>query len=259
MRLLSPKMVIDDLNVYFGNDHVIKNVSMEIPDHEVTALIGPSAVGKTTALRALNRMHDHNMQVHTHNARVTGRVLLDDTDIYAAGTDDVAVRGRIGMVFQQANLFPMSIYNNVVFGARIRGIKDRRVLDEIAERNLQAAALWDEVKDRLNGFAKELSGGQQQRLCIARTLGAEPEILLMDEPTSALDPGATMKVEDLILELKQNYTIVIVTHNMGQAARISDNTAYFHDGNLIEMDKTTKIFTTPQNKLTEDFVTGRIG
>jgi phosphate transport system ATP-binding protein len=227
---------------------------MEIPEHRVTALIGPSGCGKSTFLRVLNRMNEL-----IENTRFSGTVLLDGQDIYHRQMDVVSLRRRVGMVFQKSNPFPKSIFENVAYGPRIAGIRNRRVLAEIVEHCLRRAALWDEVKDRLHHSALTLSGGQQQRLCIARALATEPEVLLMDEPASALDPVATAKIEDLIFELKNNYTIVIVTHNMQQAARISDLTAFFYQGRLVEMGPTSKIFTRPEQPATEDYITGRFG
>ncbi len=250
----APKMRVENLNVYYGKLQAIKNASLRVPKNRVTALIGPSGCGKSTFVRALNRMHDLNPSV-----RVEGVVTLDDEDIYAPGVDPVAVRHRIGMVFQRPNPFPKSIFDNVVYGLRIHGARGRRHLMELAERSLRHAALWDEVKDRLNHSALELSGGQQQRLCIARVVAVEPEVIVMDEPASALDPIATSKIEDLIGELKKDYTVVIVTHSMQQAARISDYTAFFLMGDLIETGKTRDIFFKPTDKRTEDYITGRYG
>ncbi len=248
------KLMITDLNVYYGAFQAIKNASLDVPENCVTALIGPSGCGKSTFIRALNRMHDLQPDV-----RVEGEVVLDGEDIYAPGVDPVAIRHRIGMVFQRPNPFPKSIFENVVYGPRTHGEKNRKTLLEIAERSLRHAALWNEVKDRLDRSALELSGGQQQRLCIARCLAVDPEVLLMDEPASALDPIATSKIEDLIGELKKDYTVVIVTHSMQQAARISDFTAFFLMGDLIERNATRAIFTTPKDKRTEDYITGRYG
>ncbi|MEO6912871.1 MAG: phosphate ABC transporter ATP-binding protein PstB [Candidatus Baltobacteraceae bacterium] len=252
--LKAAKLRIEDLNVYYGDFQAIKNASLDVPENRVTALIGPSGCGKSTFIRALNRMHDLAPDV-----RVEGRVTLDGEDIYAQNVDPVTVRHRIGMVFQRPNPFPKSIYENAVYGPKIHGEKDRRKLQEIAERSLRNAALWDEVKDRLHDSALDLSGGQQQRLCIARVLAVEPEVILMDEPASALDPIATSKIEDLIGELKKAYTVVIVTHSMQQAARISDYTAFFLLGDLIEIAKTREMFTNPRDKRTEDYITGRYG
>jgi phosphate transport system ATP-binding protein len=248
------KMCVEDLNVYYGTVQAIKHASLQVPENCVMALIGPSGCGKSTFIRALNRMHDL-----TPGVTVEGRVTLDGEDIYASDMDPVTIRHRIGMVFQRPNPFPKSIFENVVYGPRIHGVRGRKQLLEIAERSLRHAALWDEVKDRLDKSALELSGGQQQRLCIARVLAVEPEVILMDEPASALDPIATSKIEDLIGELKKYYTVVIVTHSMQQAARISDNTAFFLMGELIEIGPTRDIFFKPQDKRTEDYITGRYG
>jgi len=248
------KLKIHDMNVYYGAFRAIKDADLDVPDRRVMALIGPSGCGKTTFLRALNRMHDL-----TPGARVTGSVTLEGMDIYAPGVDPVTVRHRIGMVFQRPNPFPKSVFENVVYGPKIGGENDHAKLLECAERSLRAAALWDEVKDRLYKPALDLSGGQQQRLCIARVLAVEPEVILMDEPASALDPIATSKIEDLISELKRDYTVVIVTHSMQQAARISDFTTFFLLGELIEIGTTSDIFTRPRDKRTEDYITGRYG
>jgi phosphate transport system ATP-binding protein len=248
------KVDVRDLNVYYGTFHAIKGANLRVQDRRVTALIGPSGCGKSTFLRALNRMHDL-----TPGTRVTGSVSLDGADIYGASVDPVVVRYRIGMVFQRPNPFPKSIFENVVYGPRIHGDSDRSTLLAIAEKSLRRAALWDEVKDRLHRSALDLSGGQQQRLCIARVLAVEPEVILMDEPASALDPIATSKIEDLIGELKKDYTVVIVTHSMQQAARISDFTAFFLLGDLIEVGTTSDIFTRPKDNRTEDYITGRYG
>ncbi len=248
------KLNVERLNVYYGAFHAIKNASLAVPANKVMALIGPSGCGKSTFIRALNRMHDL-----TPGARVEGSVLLDRRDIYAPEVDPVTIRYRIGMVFQRPNPFPKSIYDNVVYAPRIHGVSDRTTLTDICERSLRRAALWDEVKDRLDRSAMALSGGQQQRLCIARCLSVDPEVILMDEPASALDPIATSKIEDLIHSLKKEYTVVIVTHSMQQAARISDNTAFFLLGELLETDTTATIFTKPKDKRTEDYITGRYG
>jgi phosphate transport system ATP-binding protein len=248
------KLEARDLDVYYGNFHAIKNANLSVPEHCVMALIGPSGCGKSTFLRALNRMHDL-----TPDARVEGRVLLDNEDIYASNVDPVTVRHRIGMVFQRPNPFPKTIYENVVYGPKIHGERSKKTLMEICEKGLRGAALWDEVKDRLDRSALDLSGGQQQRLCIARSLAVDPEVILMDEPASALDPIATSKIEDLIDDLKKAYTVVIVTHSMQQAARISDFTTFFLMGELIESDATSTIFTKPRDKRTEDYITGRYG
>ena len=247
------KLLIEDLNLYYGDFHALHGINMDIREKKITAFIGPSGCGKSTLLKSLNRMNDL-----VEGCRIEGRVLLDGDDIFA--NDDVnTLRKRVGMVFQKPNPFPMSVYDNIAFGPRTHGIHSKSQLDEIVERSLRQAAIWDECKDRLNKSALGFSGGQQQRLCIARALAVQPEVLLMDEPTSALDPISTMKIEDLALELKENYTIVIVTHNMQQAARISDKTAFFLLGDLIEYNKTTEIFANPQNKKTEDYITGRFG
>ncbi len=246
---------IHRLNVWFGRQQVLRAISLRIQPKAVTAIIGPSGCGKSTFLRSLNRMHDL-----VPAARVEGKVLLFDGDLYAKGLDATMVRRRVGMVFQKSNPFPtMSIAENVTAGLRLNGLRRKSVVEERMERALQMAALWDEVKDRLHASALSLSGGQQQRLCIARALAMEPEVMLMDEPASALDPIATAKIEELILELKTHVTVVIVTHNMQQAARMSDHTAFFYLGELIEFDRTNKIFTSPANKRTEDYVTGRFG
>ena len=247
-----PKMVTRNLNSFFGKTHAIKDVSIEISTNKVLAIIGPSGCGKSTFLRSLNRMHE------VAGGTITGTVLLDGMNVY--DTDPVFVRRRVGMVFQKANPFPTkSIFENVAAGLRLNGWRDKKKVGEIVERSLKQAALWDEVKDDLNKSGMSLSGGQQQRLCIARTLAVDPEVVLMDEPASALDPIATAKIEELIYELKKEYTIVIVTHNMQQAARVSDETAFFYIGTLVEFGDTKKIFTNPSNKQTEDYVTGRFG
>lgn len=248
------KIKVEDLHLYYGDFLALKNINMEIRSNEVTALIGPSGCGKSTFLRTLNRMNDLIPSV-----RITGNVLIDGENIYNSQVDVAALRRRVGMVFQKPNPFPMSVYDNVAYGPRIHGEKRKSRLDEIVEKSLRQAALWDEVEDRLHRPAIGLSGGQQQRLCIARLLAVEPEILLMDEPTSALDPMATAKIEELIRDLANNYTIIIVTHNMQQAARVSDRTAFFLHGELIEYDLTEKIFTSPRDRRTEDYVTGRFG
>lgn len=249
-----PKIVVRDLNTYYGAKQALKNVSLEAPAHRVTALIGPSGCGKSTFLRTLNRMNDT-----IPGFRLEGRVLLDDEDVYAPGVDPVALRRRVGMVFQRPNPFPRSIYENVAFGPRLHGLKRKAELDEVVEWSLRAANLWEEVRDRLRDSAFTLSGGQQQRLCIARALAVHPEVLLMDEPASALDPTSTSRIEDLITYLKSEYTIIIVTHNMQQAARISDQTAFFLDGQLVEAGPTSEIFTRPREKRTEEYITGRFG
>ena len=255
------KLQLNDLNIYYGDFHAVQNVNMDIPAQAVTAFIGPSGCGKSTVLRTLNRMHEV-----IPNATVDGQVLLDGHDIYAKNVDPVAVRNTIGMVFQKANPFPtMSIEDNVVAGLKLSGEKNKKKLKEVAERSLRGANLWDEVKDRLDKPGGGLSGGQQQRLCIARAIAVQPEVLLMDEPCSALDPISTLAVEDLIHELKNEYTIVIVTHNMQQAARVSDKTAFFSleatgkPGNLVEFNDTNTIFENPERKETEDYIAGRFG
>ncbi len=251
---VAPDVVCRGLNLAYGDNQVLHDVAMEIDARRVTALIGPSGCGKSTLLRCLNRMNDLIDEV-----RVWGEVRVKGLDVNAPSTDVIELRRRVGMVFQKSNPFPKSIYENVVYGLRIAGINDRRVLDEACERSLRAAALWDEVKDRLGDSGLSLSGGQMQRLCIARVIAVEPEIVLMDEPCSALDPIATLKIEELIYELKKDYTIVIVTHNLQQAARVSDSTAFFWLGRLVEFGDTADVFTAPKDKLTEDYITGRFG
>jgi phosphate transport system ATP-binding protein len=248
------KITASNVNIYYGSFQAIKNANLKMMANTVTALIGPSGCGKSTFLRSLNRMHDL-----TPGARVTGEILLDGTNIYGAEADPVVIRHRIGMVFQRPNPFPKTIFENVVYGPKIHGENNQTKLREICERSLRQAALWEEVKDRLDRSALDLSGGQQQRLCIARVLAVNPEVILMDEPASALDPIATSKIEDLIGELKSDYTVVIVTHSMQQAARISDNTAFFHLGEIVEVGTTNQIFTKPKEKRTEDYITGRFG
>ena len=251
----SVRMRVEGLSVYYGKVQAVKKVSMSIRTHKVTALIGPSGCGKSTFIRCLNRMHEL-----TPGARVEGKVLLDEQDLYGAGMDPVDVRRRVGMVFQKPNPFPnMSVRENVIAGFKLRGVRDRKVLDEVIEKSLRGAALWDEVKDNLQKSGSSLSGGQQQRLCIARALAVQPEVLLMDEPCSALDPIATAKIEELIHELKDQVTITIVTHNMQQAARVSDFTAFFYLGELVEFGETAKLFTAPEKRQTEDYITGRFG
>ena len=247
------KFNVDNLELFYGNFKALKGIDMEIKKNEITALIGPSGCGKSTFLKTLNRMNDLEDGV-----KVTGRIHLDGVDIYKE-MDSITLRHRVGMVFQQPNPFPKSIYDNVAYGPRIHGIRKKSQLDLIVERSLRQAAIWDELKDRLNKSALGLSGGQQQRLCIARTLAVQPDVILMDEPTSALDPISTMKIEDLALELKKDYTIVIVTHNMQQASRISDKTAFFLLGELIEYGETTELFANPKNPKTEEYITGRFG
>ena len=248
------KFEVRDLNLYYGQFHALKGVSMDIPEKEVTAFIGPSGCGKSTFLKTLNRMNDL-----VEGCRITGDVKLDGVDIFKDKLDVNVLRKRVGMVFQKPNPFPMSIYDNIAYGPRTHGIHSKAQLDEIVERSLRGAAIWDEVKDRLKKSALGMSGGQQQRLCIARALAVEPEVLLMDEPTSALDPISTSRVEELVMDLKKDYTIVIVTHNMQQAARISDKTAFFLLGELVEMGPTERLFATPSDKRTEDYISGRFG
>jgi phosphate transport system ATP-binding protein len=250
----STKMVVRDLTVHYGSSAALHEVSMDILANRVTALIGPSGCGKSTFLRCLNRMNDH-----IGGVRVEGDVTLDGEPVYGSDVDPVDLRRRVGMVFQKSNPFPKTIFENVAFGPRVHGMRDPVQLRGVVEKSLRQAALWDEVHDRLDRSALDLSGGQQQRLCIARALAVEPEVLLMDEPASALDPIATAKIEELIHELKESYTIVIVTHNMQQAARVSDHTAYFYLGRLIEFGLTEKIFTSPTRRETEDYITGRFG
>ena len=248
------KISVKDLNLFYSKKQALVNISLDIPAQRVTAFIGPSGCGKSTFLRTLNRMNDLIPDV-----TISGDVLIDKSNIYKDNIDVVQLRRKIGMVFQKSNLFPMSIFDNIVYGSRLNGIRNKKELKEIAEKSLKQASIWDEVKDRLNDNALGLSGGQQQRICIARTLAVEPEIILMDEPASALDPISTSKIEELIHDLKKKYTIIIVTHNMQQAARVSDLTAFFYLGELIEFDNTTKIFTNPGKKQTEDYISGRFG
>ena len=247
------KFQITDLNLYYGSFQALKGIGMNVPERKITALIGPSGCGKSTLLKTLNRMNDL-----IEGVKITGQVLLDGEDIFG-GIDVTVLRKRVGMVFQKPNPFPMSVYDNVAFGPRTHGVKGRAKLDDMVEKSLRDAAIWDELKDRLKKDALGLSGGQQQRLCIARALAVEPEVLLMDEPTSALDPISTSKIEDLAISLKEKYTIVIVTHNMQQAARISDLTGFFLLGDLIEFAETEKLFSIPSDKRTEDYITGRFG
>ena len=251
---MSDIITVKDLNLWYGSTQALHHVSMEIPEKSITALIGPSGCGKSTFLKALNRMNDL-----VPGVRIEGTVRYDGRDIFAPDVDVNELRRQVGMVFQKPNPFPMSIYDNVAYGPRTHGVRNRAKLDEIVEQSLRSAAIWDEVKDRLKKNALGLSGGQQQRLCIARALAVEPQVLLMDEPTSALDPISTSKIEELAIELKKQYTIVIVTHNMQQALRISDRTAFFLLGELIEYDDTERIFSTPSQKKTEDYITGRFG
>lgn len=251
---METKISTSDLNLYYGNNHALKNINLDIYENQITAFIGPSGCGKSTYLKTLNRMNDL-----VPNVTINGKVWIDGEDIYDPKVDTTLLRKKVGMVFQQPNPFPMSIYDNIASGPRIHGIKGKAELDAIVEKSLRGAALWDEVKDRLKRSALGLSGGQQQRLCIARALAVEPEILLMDEPTSALDPISTLKIEDLMGELKKNYTVVIVTHNMQQATRIADYTAFFLVGEVVEYAPTTDLFSHPREKKTEDYITGRFG
>ena len=251
---METKISTSDLNLYYGNNHALKNINLDIYENQITAFIGPSGCGKSTYLKTLNRMNDL-----VPNVTINGKVWIDGEDIYDPKVDTTLLRKKVGMVFQQPNPFPMSIYDNIAYGPRIHGIKGKAELDAIVEKSLRGAALWDEVKDRLKRSALGLSGGQQQRLCIARALAVEPEILLMDEPTSALDPISTLKIEDLMGELKKNYTVVFVTHNMQQATRIADYTAFFLVGEVVEYAPTTDLFSHPREKKTEDYITGRFG
>ena len=248
------KIAVEDLNLYYGNDRALNDINLVIPEKRVTAFIGPSGCGKSTLLRCFNRMNDL-----VDICRIEGRILIDGADIYGRGVDVAELRRNVGMVFQKPNPFPKSIYENVAYGLRLQGVNSKRLLDEVVERSLRAAALWDEVKDRLHDNAFGLSGGQQQRLVIARAIGIEPEVILLDEPASALDPISTLKIEELINELKDQYTIIIVTHNMQQAARVSDYTAFMYMGDLIEYGDTDTLFTNPSKKQTEDYITGRYG
>ncbi|HCG97067.1 phosphate ABC transporter ATP-binding protein PstB [Sharpea azabuensis] len=248
------KISVQHLNLWYGEKHALKDTNLEIEENKITAFIGPSGCGKSTFLKTLNRMQDY-----VKGVRIEGLVSLDGEDIFGKGVDPTLLRKKVGMVFQQPNPFPMSVYDNVAYGPRIHGIKNKKKLDEIVEKSLKSAALYDEIKDRLHSSALGLSGGQQQRLCIARTLAVEPEVILLDEPTSALDPISTSKIEDLLMELKDKYTIVIVTHNMQQASRIADKTAFFLHGEIIEYGDTEKIFSFPEDKRTEDYITGRFG
>lgn len=251
---MANKIESKNLNLYYGEKHALKDVSLGIEEHKITAFIGPSGCGKSTFLKTLNRMNDY-----VNSVNITGEVILDAENIYDPRVDTTVLRKKMGMVFQQPNPFPMSIYDNVAYGPRIHGIKNKKQLDEIVEKSLKAAALYDEVSDRLHSSALGLSGGQQQRLCIARCLAVEPEVILLDEPTSALDPISTLKIEELLMELKDRYTIAIVTHNMQQASRIADYTAFFLVGEMVEYGKTRDIFSLPQDKRTEDYITGRFG
>ena len=248
------KLEIKDLNLYYGDFHALKNIQMDIEEKKITAFIGPSGCGKSTLLRSINRMNDL-----VEGCRIEGQILLDGKNVYDKSMDINMLRKRVGMVFQKPNPFPMSIYDNIAYGPRTHGIRNRKKLDEIVEKSLRDAAIWEECKDRLKKSALGLSGGQQQRLCIARALACQPEVLLMDEPTSALDPISTSHIEDLVLELKKDYTVVIVTHNMQQALRISDNTAFLLLGDMVEYGPTEQIFTVPKDKRTENYITGRFG
>lgn len=247
------KFTVEDLHLHYGDFHALKGIDMKIPKNKITAFIGPSGCGKSTFLKTINRMNDL-----VENVKIDGKIYLDDVDIYQ-DIDVTKLRTRVGMVFQQPNPFPMSIYDNVAYGPRIHGVKKKEVLDELVEKSLKQAAIWDEVKDRLKKSALGISGGQQQRICIARALAVQPEVILMDEPTSALDPISTLKIEDLVTKLKEDYTIVMVTHNMQQASRISDKTAFFLTGEVVEYDDTYKIFNNPTDRRTEDYITGRFG
>lgn len=248
------KIAVQDLNLYYGENHALKDIQMKISENAITAFIGPSGCGKSTFLKTLNRMNDL-----VDNVKITGKVEMDGEDIYEKNIDITMLRKKVGMVFQQPNPFPMSIYDNIAYGPRVHGIHDKRKLDQIVEESLQGAAIWDECKDRLKKSALGLSGGQQQRICIARALAVQPEVLLMDEPTSALDPISTIKIEDLMEELKKKYTVVVVTHNMQQAVRVSDYTAFFLVGEMVEFGETKSLFAYPQDKRTEDYITGRFG
>ncbi|ETW97623.1 MAG: phosphate ABC transporter ATP-binding protein [Candidatus Entotheonella factor] len=254
MKILDPVLSVQKLGLFYGEMQALKDIDMDIPRKKVTAYIGPSGCGKSTLIRCFNRMNDL-----VENVRIEGKILLDGSDINAPDLDVIRLRRRVGMVFQKSNPFPKSIYENIIYGLRIAGIRNKSTLDETVEKSLRGAALWDEVKDRLNESALSLSGGQMQRLCIARAIAVSPEVILMDEPCSALDPIATGRVEDLIHELKEDYTVVIVTHNMQQASRVSDYTAFMYLGELIEFDETEKIFTAPDEKQTQDYITGRFG
>ena len=251
---MKTKIALDSLHLFYGDFQALKGITMDIAENQITAFIGPSGCGKSTCIKTLNRMNDL-----VAGCRITGKVSIDGEDIYDPRTDVTLLRKRAGMVFQKPNPFPMSIYVNIAYGPRVHGVRNKRQLDEVVEKSLRGAALWDEVKDRLKSSALGMSGGQQQRLCIARALAVEPDILLMDEPTSALDPISTLKVEDLMQELKKSYTVVIVTHNMQQAGRIADKTAFFLMGELVEFDDTVTMFNTPRDKRTEDYITGRFG
>lgn len=248
------KMSVNDVNLWYGDFQALKNINLDVKENEITAFIGPSGCGKSTMLKCLNRMNDL-----VEDCRIEGEMLLDGKNIYAPSHDVNLLRRRVGMVFQSPNPFPMSIFDNIAYGPRTHGTKDKKKLEEIVERSLRGAAIWEDVKDKLHQKATELSGGQQQRICIARALAVEPEVLLMDEPTSALDPISTLKIEELVQDLKKDYTIIMVTHNMQQAARVSDKTAFFLTGEVIEMDDTEKMFANPRDSRTEDYITGRFG
>lgn len=248
------KVKVENLNLYYGENHALKDVNMDIQENAVTAFIGPSGCGKSTFLKTLNRMNDL-----VDGVRIDGKVLLDGEDIYDPSVDTTILRKKVGMVFQQPNPFPMSIYDNIAYGPRVHGIRDKKRLDQIVEESFRGAAIFDEVKDRLKKSAMGLSGGQQQRICIARALAVQPEVLLMDEPTSALDPISTAKIEELMEDLKKKYTVIVVTHNMQQATRVSDQTAFFLVGEMVEFGDTKQIFSYPQDKRTEDYITGRFG
>lgn len=248
------KVKVENLNLYYGENHALKDVNMDIQENAVTAFIGPSGCGKSTFLKTLNRMNDL-----VDGVRIDGKVLLDGEDIYDPSVDTTILRKKVGMVFQQPNPFPMSIYDNIAYGPRVHGIRDKKRLDQIVEESLRGAAIFDEVKDRLKKSAMGLSGGQQQRICIARALAVQPEVLIMDEPTSALDPISTAKIEELMEDLKKKYTVIVVTHNMQQATRVSDQTAFFLVGEMVEFGDTKQIFSYPQDKRTEDYITGRFG
>ena len=254
MNNMKTKIQVRDLNLWYGENHALKNVNMDIKENSVTAFIGPSGCGKSTFLKTINRMNDL-----VDGVRIEGKIFLDGEDIYGKDVDTMVLRKKVGMVFQQPNPFPMSIYDNIAYGPRVHGIKDKATLDRIVEESLRDAAIFDEVKDRLKKTALGLSGGQQQRICIARALAVEPEVLLMDEPTSALDPISTLKIEELMEDLKKKYTVVVVTHNMQQAARVSDDTAFFLVGEMVEFNNTKTMFAYPRDKRTEDYITGRFG
>ncbi len=254
VKILDPVLSVENLHLFYGETEALKGIMMEIPRRRVTAFIGPSGCGKSTLLRCFNRMNDL-----IENVRVEGKIILDNTDVNTPDVDVIRLRRRVGMVFQKSNPFPKSIYENIIYGLRIAGIRNKSILDETVEKSLRGSALWEEVKDRLHDSALSLSGGQMQRLCIARAIAVSPEVILMDEPCSALDPIATGRIEDLIHKLKEDYTVVIVTHNMQQASRVSDYTAFMYLGELIEFDETEKIFTAPDKKQTQDYITGRFG